>query len=223
MFQTTAPQGDCCISVSNHLNARSNTQLGVIGHIVDLPNSSENLRDELHIPKDAVVLGRHGGASTFDIPFVHDAIRVFLQTNTNTYFLFMNTKRFYEHPNILYLDKNVDVMYKTKFINTCDAMIHASAFGETFGLAVAEFSSKNKPIITCPISSWDNLEHILILKEKAIIYKSKTDLMTIFENSKTLIHSREDWNAYREYTPELIMKQFDRMIFSNAPKLLTHA
>ena len=223
VFQTTAPQGDYCISVSNHLNARSNTQLGVIGHIVDLPNSSENLRDELHIPKDAVVLGRHGGAHTFDIPFVQDAIRVFLQTNANTYFLFMNTKQFYEHPRILYLDKNVDVMYKTKFINTCDAMIHASALGETFGLAVAEFSSKNKPIITCPISSWDNLEHILILKEKAIIYKSKTDLMTIFENSKTLIHSREDWNAYREYTPELIMKQFDRMIFSNAPKLLTHA
>ena len=102
-------------------------------------------------------------------------------------------------------------------------MIHASAFGETFGLAVAEFSSKNKPIITCPISSWDNLEHILILKEKAIIYKSKTELMTIFENSKTLIHSREDWNAYREYTPELIMKQFDRMIFSNASNVLTHS
>ena len=114
----------------------------------------------------------------------------------------------------------VDILHKTKFINTCDAMIHARADGETFGLAVAEFSSKNKPIITCPVG---DLEHILILKEKAIIYKSKTELMTIFENSKTLIHSREDWNAYREYTPELIMKQFDRMIFSNASNVLTHS
>ena len=95
VFQTTAPQGDYCFSISNHLNARSNTHMGVIGYIVDLPDSSETLRDELRIPKDAVVIGRYGGKITFDIPFVHEAIRDFLRTDINTFFLFMNTPVFY--------------------------------------------------------------------------------------------------------------------------------
>ena len=34
-----------------------------------------------------------------------------------------------------------------KFVNASDCMIHARARGETFGLAIAEFSIRNKPII----------------------------------------------------------------------------
>ena len=42
---------------------------------------------------------------------------------------------------------------------------------ETFGLAVAEFSVANKPIITYG-NSKDN-EHLRILKDKAIIYNDE--------------------------------------------------
>ena len=60
----------------------------------------------------------------------------------------MNTEVFYNHKNIIYLPKSLDKKNKSKFVSTCDAMIHARYDGETFGLAVAEFSSANKPIIT---------------------------------------------------------------------------
>ena len=83
------------------------------------------------------------------IQIINIIFQEFLLNNSNTYFLFMNTDRFHYHPKIIYLDPTLDPIEKTKFINTCDAMIHARSNGETFGLAIAEFSLKNKPVITC--------------------------------------------------------------------------
>jgi hypothetical protein len=122
----------------------------------------------------------------------------------------MNTKKFYEHPRIIYLNTNLDVNYKTKFINTCDAMIHARQMGETFGLSIAEFSSMNKPIITC--NSGD-LEHIKILGDKALLYNSKEELINIFQNIKVIKNTRPDWNAYKLYSPSYVMKLFRSYIF----------
>jgi hypothetical protein len=210
IFDTANPEGDYCISISSHLNTVHSTNIPVIPYIVHLPSLNEDLRNELSIPTDALVFGRHGGICQFDIPIVHEAIKDFLNLNTNAYFLFMNTSKFYEHPRIIYLPVNVDIEYKTKFINTCDAMIHARKMGETFGAAVAEFSVRNKPIITC--NSGD-IEHLLILGDKAVLYNSKEQLIDIFKNIRTIIQSKNDWNAYREYTPEKVMNKFKNLIF----------
>jgi len=211
VFDTTCPESDFYISISHYLNQNLNTNLPVIPYIVDLPTSNDNLRDELNIPKDTIVFGRYGGFDQFDISIAHEAIITFLETNVNTYFLFMNTNIFYNHPRIIYLDKNIELDYKVKFINTCDAMIHARAMGETFGLSIAEFSIKNKPIITC---SCGDLEHINILGDKAIIYNSTEELVTIFKNIKSIINSKTDWNAYKLYTPAYVMNLFKTYIFT---------
>lgn len=72
-------------------------------------------------------------------------------------FLFLGTEKFNkkvnrpeEHPQIIYLPTNSDLRYKEDYIKTCDVMLHARTVGETFGLAVAEFSVRNKPVITFP-------------------------------------------------------------------------
>ena len=122
----------------------------------------------------------------------------------------MNTYPFYHHPRIIYLNCNIDLEYKVKFINTCDVMIHARSDGETFGLSIAEFSIKNKPIITCPCG---DLEHIKILGTLALKYKTKEELIDIFKNIKTTISLRSDWNAYRLYSPEYVMNMF-KVIFN---------
>jgi hypothetical protein len=210
VFNTTYPESDFYISISNFLNLKFNTNYPVIPYIVELPDCNENLRENLQIPEDAVVFGRHGGLGQFDINLTHNAIIEHLNLDNNCFFLFMNTDKFYEHPRIIYLEKNLDLMYKTKFINTCDAMIHARLEGETFGLSIAEFSSKNKPIITCPCG---DLEHIKILHDKAILYNSKEELLNIFFNIKNILTSRTHWNAYKLYTPEYVMKLFKTYIF----------
>lgn len=210
VFNTRCPESDFYISISEYLNTRFNTNIPVIPYIVDSPRCDDNLRKELNIPEDAIVFGRHGGMGTFDIHMAHEAIREILQMNTNIYFLFMNTQRFHNHPRIIYLDRNIDLIYKVKFINTCDAMIHARSDGETFGLAVAEFSIKNKPVITC---RHGDLEHIKILGDKAIVYSSKGELVNIFNSIQSITATRSNWNAYTLYTPEYVMSLFKTLIF----------
>jgi len=211
VFDTLCPEGDYNLSISNHLNNKNNTSYTVLPHMVDLPNTDTHLRNELNIPEEAIVLGRYGGFHQFDLAITHNAIKQFLDSNksNNVYFLFMNTFEFYSHPNIIYLDKNIDLLYKTNFINTCDAMIHARSDGETFGLCIAEFSIKNKPIITCPCG---DLEHILLLGDKAITYNNTEELLDIFSNIKELFSQHSDWNCYREYTPEKVMDIFDNIL-----------
>ena len=211
VFNTTRPESDFYISISDMLNKKYNTNITVIPHIVYLPNNDDNLRDELQIPSDVIVYGRYGGYSEFNLDITHNAIKDYLDIDKNCVFLFMNTNKFYEHPRIIYLDKNIDLNYKVKFINTCDAMIHARGMGETFGLSIAEFSIKNKPIITC---NCGDLEHIKILGDKAIIYNSKEELIHIFSNIKIIINSRSDWNAYTSYLPMIIMNLFKHYIFN---------
>jgi hypothetical protein len=210
VFDTTYPESDFYISISEKLNEKQYTHIPVIPHIVDLPHTNENLRNELQIPQDAIVFGRYGGVDQFNIDITHQVIKQFLEEEKTCYFLFMNTDKFYEHPRIIYLDRNLDLHYKVKFINTCDAMIHARGMGETFGLSIAEFSIKNKPIITC---NCGDLEHIKILGDKAIIYNNYEELMNIFKNIKTIISSHSDWNAYKLYSPEYVMNLFKKYIF----------
>ena len=170
----------------------------VVPHMVNLPNHNFNMRKDLGIPENATVFGRYGGYNEFNIEYVQSAIKETL----NIYFLFANTKPFTEsfHPNIIYLDTIVDLDKKVKFINTCDAMIHARLEGETFGLSIAEFSSKNKPILTT--YGTDDNEHINLLGKSAIIY-NEHNLKSIFESEIKPIES-----AYSEYTPEKVMDQF---------------
>ena len=212
---TRYPEGDIYMSISNHLNQIHNTSIPVVPLMTSLVETgsltTDNLRKELNIPCDAIVLGRHGGPDTFDLPIAHESIKEFLKQNNNIYFLLMNTSPFYTHPNIIYLEPNVDIIYKTKFINTCNAMIHAGARGETFGLAIAEFSALNKPVITCPCG---NLEHIKILGDKGIYYNSPSDLINIFYNITHIINSKTDWNAYRDYSPRKIMDLFKTIAYN---------
>jgi hypothetical protein len=84
--------------------------------------------------------------------------------------------------------------------------------GETFGLSIAEFSSRNKPVITC---NCGDTEHIQILGDKAIVYDSYESLLGIFMNIRQIIASREDWNAYTAYSPGNVMNKFAKLISDN--------
>jgi beta-1,4-mannosyl-glycoprotein beta-1,4-N-acetylglucosaminyltransferase len=203
---TVDPHGDKYATISKQLSLKYNNIVDYVPHMINLPECSKNMRIQLNIPDNAIVLGRIGGFYQFDIKIAHNAIKQIVDLDSNIFFLFVNTNKFYEHPQIIYLNKIIDPIEKVKFINTCDAMIHARSDGETFGLAIAEFSSLNKPVITS-VSNMDN-SHIEILGSKGIIYDTVDSLMEIFKNIRTIIKSKDDWNAYKEYTSEIVMKKF---------------
>jgi len=211
VFDTRFPESDFPITISKDLNRVFRTSLPVIPHIVSLPHTDEDLRQSLGIPRNAVVFGRYGGYDEFNLVVAAEAIVEYALVNPNVYFLFMNTRPFYHNERIIYLEKTVDSLYKTKFINTCDAMIHARYRGETFGLSIGEFSVRNRPIITCKTGV--ELEHIRILGDCALLYESKEDLIRIFHNILHIKSGRENWRAYGIFTPEYVMRLFKAQVF----------
>jgi len=200
------PHGTVYAYVSEWLaQACSQNTLPFVPYIVNLPNTNEDVREKLNIPKSAVVFGRHGGNGTFNIPFVHSTIQNILNKRKDVYFIFLNTNQFMpSHPRVIYLEPTASLIGKRMFINTCDAMIHARPEGESFGAAVAEFSICNKPVITYYGSPERN--HIFTLKERGIYYNNAVELENILLNFKK--EPEKDWNAYKEFNPENVMQKF---------------
>lgn len=213
VFKYNEPYGDVYAYVSEWLSkTMSDGILPFVPHIVDLPEVKGNLREELNIPKDAIVFARYGGADTFDIDFVMDAVKKTAHKNKNIYFIFMGTNEFVKrnffrsYKNIIFLPPTTDVERKVKFINTSDAFLHARQQGESFGMAVGEFSLKNKQIITW--SGSDEKSHLDILGEKAILYKDKQDLIYILNNFTP--DPTKNWDSYsRLFNPSAVMKKFE--------------
>lgn len=208
VFDVSQPHGQVYTPIGQTINLIHGTNYPVMPHMVTLPESSENLRAQLKIPESAIVFGRYGGTESFDIKFVYNVIKTTLASRDDVYFLFMNTNVFYEHKNIIYLPGNADMMFKRQFINTCDALIHARERGETFGLTCGEFAICQKPVIT-----WNGSrerEHLLILKEKAVIYNTPDDLYNIF---KTFTKNKYDVsdNGYMFYNPKNVMEIFKKV------------
>jgi hypothetical protein len=166
----------------------------VLPNIISLHNTQETLHDFLNIPKNSIVFGRYGGYSTFDIIYVHNIIKNVATNFENIYFIFMHTKPFSDtkYKNIIFIDGTSDIEMKTKFINTCDAMIHARKSGETFGMACGEFAIKNKPVFTCLEG---DTAHIELLGKSAIIYNS-FDLYEKLINFKPNNQYSHNYNKY---------------------------
>ena len=143
---------------------------------VQLLKNNQNLRNKLKIPKNAKVFGYHGGETSFDLIFVRDAIKKIVKQNKNIYFLFMNIRKFFNHKKVIFIKGTFNQTQKVKFINTCDAMLHARSLGESFGLSCAEFAIKNKPILTYGYCR--QRAHFEICKNNIIPYYSYRDLNT---------------------------------------------
>jgi hypothetical protein len=127
------------------------------------------------------------------------------------YFLFMNTKPFFEHPRLIYLPKTYDQFAKAMFINTCDAMLHARKEGETFSLSVGEFSIKRKPIIAW-YWSFDRY-HINVLGEHGIYYRSPIELYNILMSLKKRV---ERPDCYTEkFNPRRVMEKFEKVFLAD--------
>ena len=98
-------------------------------------------------------------------------------------------------------------------------MIHARSDGETFGLAIAEFSALNRPVFTSSEHHDSNRArmHLDTLGSRALTYSSEDMLVT-----RLLDFDREDarskeWNCYEAFEPEAVMATFERLMLRTPP------
>jgi hypothetical protein len=130
----------------------------------------------------------------------------------DAWFLFMNTERFCEpHPRIVHLPGTADRVLKARFVDSCDAMLHARRQGESFGLAIAEFSARNRPVITY-LGGTDRA-HIEQLGAKGIYYETRRQLVRLLLRFEP--EPDRDWDAYsREFAPAAVMRRFADVFLS---------
>ena len=213
VFDLSEPHGDVYAAVSSTLAKKYNYPL-YVPHMVGLKPSitKENLRIELNIPKDAIVFGRHGGLDTFDLQFAREVIINTVLSRKNIYFVFVNTPIFFKHPQIIFINKIVDINLKNKFINTCDAHIECNSLGHSFGISIGEFSVNNKKIIAYNPDGWMwNRAHIEILGDNALYYKDVNEFHNILMNFNPNDWIDKDNNFYKDYSPEKVMKIFKQV------------
>lgn len=213
VFQYNQPHGEVYAYISKWLaNRMSSGELPYVPYLVDILRYDHNsdYREYLNIPKDATVFGYYGGSDSFNIDFAKKAVIDVAKLNKDIYFVFMNVDAFCDESNVMFLQGTSDLDKKIGFINTCNACIHARNGGESFGLTVAEFSIKNKPIITTThcTAELNDLAHIEMLGDKAVLYSDYNTLVQILTNFRDIQNSKEDWNAYSIYSPEIVMQQF---------------
>jgi hypothetical protein len=210
VFNAYTPFGDVYATISDWVvDHRSHGNLPVVPHMIRLPQEDGNLRAELGIPPEAIVFGRHGGFNTFDLPFVHDVISNLVYRRPDIWFLLLNTQPFHKHPHIVHLPKTTDPVRKTQFINSCDAMLHARAAGESFGLAVGEFSLRNKPVFTW-LEGYDKHHLRVLLGKGGLFYTAADDLWQQLEAFRP--QPAQDWDCYsRRFSPAAVMRQFEEV------------
>jgi hypothetical protein len=204
VFTAYQPHGDVYSTIAPWVHGNDG-KYPFVPHMINLPNTPATMREQFNIPAEAIVFGRHGGYEQFDIPYVRNAVYSVASANPHIYFIFVNTRPFCDGlNNVIYLPPIIDLEEKSKFINTCDAMMWGRSDGEVFSLSQGEFCIKNKPII-CTRSGY--LGHVHLLKDKAIWYDETTlvNILTTFKKDNA------DWNAYIDYTPENVMSVFKRV------------
>lgn len=177
-------------------------------HIVSMTDAGYDYRDHLGLSKDSLIVGRHGGNDSFDIPYTASVIQSVLQNRPDIYFLFLNTDRLpFDHERVLYFDATYDDEIKSAFINTVDVGLHCRTRGETFGLSVCEYLYFNKPVITCIDSPETN--HIQIMKDKGLYYTNANEMFAILMNfQKKDIDYR---SLVAEFSPTQVMQQFNQI------------
>lgn len=212
IFKFYHPHGDVYSYVSEWLsNEMTGGKSPFVPHMVNFEKEiSEDLKSELNIPKKSKVFGYYGGAQSFNIAFAQKVVEEVASKYKDIYFLFMGVDSFIKErwwksskPNIIFLPPSSDVILKQKFINTCDALLHARERGETFGITVAEFVLKGKPVITFAHSP--EKAHMMQMGDQAYYYGNRKELKNILLDADLSLSARK---LYEKFLPHPVMDQF---------------
>lgn len=226
VFKGSQPHGHRFGFISDYLAKQHgySPETHSVPYFVEVLNNAEySLREKLRINSNNIVFGYHGGADQFSIKYVKKVIEIALIMRSDIHFIFMNVEPWINHPRVHFLKGTYDLKEKASFIDACNAMIHARADGETFGLSIAEFAVKNKPVITQNYTLNSNYDyaHLEMLDDTAITYQNEGSLYNVlvnweevYKSKLNLIHNKFDKNYINYSSPLYIMERFKKVFLS---------
>jgi hypothetical protein len=186
----------------------SANRLPFVPHVCTVSAESGNLRAEMGIPEGALVFGAYGIDTSMSISFTRKrVIPRILEERADIWFAFMNITPFIDHPRVIFRGGTVDPGEKAAFINSVDAMLHARDEGESFGLSVAEFALKGKPILTW--SGAKNRGHLDILGQSCLRYENARELMDLLRSFDPATAPVAAEIYRKRFSPEVVMRKFN--------------
>jgi hypothetical protein len=215
VFQYYEPHGDVYAYVAKWVSDKlTGGKCPDVPHMFDMPEpneTKEQTRLKYSIPNNAIVFGRHGGLDEFNIEIALQGIVDIVNLRKDVYFVLVNTNVFYNHPQIIHLNKIIDMQEKSNWINCCDGMVHARQMGEIFSCSIGEFSYHGKPVLSCPDTTHD-IGHVLFLGDKGLWYKSKEQFIHQINNfNPNKIDPEFYKNIIKPYSPINVMNKFQEV------------
>lgn len=211
VFQRYEPHGDEYAFVSEWLaeemrirhSQSTNNDFKWVPHIVDMPAPKKSLRESLGIPSSAICGIRIGGQDSFDIPFVVDLV-VKLAKKRKYYFIFVNTPKFIDLPNVIFLDTIYDKQIKADLLSSADYFLHARSMGESFGISIVEAMQ-----VGIPVFAWNggvDRNHTRLLPRE-MLYESAQDLKHKISNCRNFDSSLIQFSS-ASFRPLVVMSKF---------------
>ncbi|WP_340300726.1 hypothetical protein [Roseobacter sp. HKCCD5988] len=227
VFPGFEAHGDKFACISNWLaNTSPDIQFPAVPHIINTPKASGDFRKFFQIPDTATVYGSMGGEASFDVPFAAKEIIRIAESSSDKFFLFLGTKIKFLNPiwklrlfiqvlrgRLIFISPRINKSFKVRFINTCNAMISARRLGESFGLAIGEFSALGKPIILFSHSSVRDRAHIEQLGADGNYYTDSASLRQLLQTC--VLDLKTSTKYKRKYSPERVMAMFDSVFLKN--------
>jgi len=216
VFKRHHPHGDVYAAISKWLSdALTGGRMPYVPHIVREHIGASDMREHFKIPRDALVIGRHGGYNEFNVEFVYSAILEALEKRRNLWFVFFNTAPFCEHERVIF-NGYLAPADRASFLNTIDVGMNARMMGESFGLANAECLSARKPVF-----AWEggmDRNHVAMIPKKEWLYRRHRDLVKLLvdyePNEPDQLAAVE---AVEEFRPIPVMRKFEA-VFLDGPK-----
>ena len=213
VFRFFDPHGDAYAYISPWLARAAAAGLyPAVPHIVDPPPPRATLRAEFGVPRDAVVIGRHGAPDQLNVAFVAAAIEAALEARPDLWVMLLNTDRLLTHERIVHVPRAPDRRRVADFVASCDAGLNARRGGEAFGLAIAEFLAQDKPVFV-----WEggrDRHHLALVDDPAFRFRTRAEL------ARALIRfeprpGQGRWRARVEpFAPDAVIDEFARVFLS---------
>lgn len=228
VFQNLEPHGEAYAYVSEWLSKTAGKgAYPFVPHIIRHPvNTKDDMRTELGISEAADVYGIIGGVDSFKILSATNAVLDAIEKSPDKVFLFVNTRmpawfpwtrrrirKALESGRLKYLNQITDFGEKERFINTCDAMLHARRRGETFGIALGEFDVRGKPLLVHYSPKTRDQGHYDILGETPNYYQSKAEIDRLLSADP---RSLKLSGRYRQFFPEKVMPIFEKVFLKDS-------
>lgn len=185
-----------------------------IPHACDMSPAQSSVRGDYGVPENAFLILRYGGFETFDIDWVHAAIRDFLTTNSDAYFLGVNTRQFMSHPRAIFAAPVIDRQHKSDLLASADLFLHGRRSGESFGLSIVESLQLGLPVLAWE-GGWDR-NHVAVLSGLNATYRNQPDLAArlsarrhsaSLQSEKALLMARGN-----EFRPQHVVSVLERAL-----------